>query len=398
MAKPYLKIIRINASVTAKPNPLTVKRSLITRKTVGESVRSLKKLGTLDYSLGQARIHLVAGAKQAKASAGMIRPLDMPTPNYRLEYHRSGIFASAEGARSGTLIRTLRRRIQETRRSRRSMYLDSRWVGESDLQVQRCAGVFTKPGTIFNLLQKKRAREVYKSKKPESPAFHIGVEIEFCSPESSDIIGPALVDAGLAKHVQLKGDGSVHPNSREHFGHEIAIVAPAHEMSGIIRAVSNVLRSGGAYVNKSCGLHVHLDQRGREMNEVERSFQNLVACQKILFAMLPTSRRDNQYCRTNRVRTFKSAANGERYHAVNATAYYKYKTLEIRMHSATIDADKICNWIGILKSIHDAPVIGRVQTLRGLAKQVGLASGLETYARARIEAFGGADAAESEAS
>src|SRR4051812_4156626 len=61
MSKPYLKIIRVNAAVTSKPNLDLTRRALATRKAVSESVRSLKKLGQLDYSLGQARLHLITG-------------------------------------------------------------------------------------------------------------------------------------------------------------------------------------------------------------------------------------------------------------------------------------------------------------------------------------------------
>jgi hypothetical protein len=382
MSKPYLRIIRINPAVTTRPSLEVTKRALTTRRIASESIRSLKKLGTLDYSLSQANAFLIAGAKTAKIAArGNVQAI---RPEYELRYSRKGIRVTARGHRNPQLVRALRSRIKEARNLRRALYLDARWI--DDTQVMKAAGTFTKPGTIFELLQKRRSQAVFKSKRPESDQFHVGVEIEFCSPESSAEIGPALVNAGLAKNVQLKQDGSVHAKSGHH-GHEIAIVAPVSEIAGVVMAVSNLLRAGGAYVNKTCGLHVHLDQRGRERHDVERSFQNLVACQKILFDMLPASRRDNTYCRRNMVRTFSKAATGDRYHAINATAYYKYKTLEVRMHSSTIDAKKILNWIDLLKAIHDAPAIGRVQTLRGLAKQVGLSSGLESYARARIEQF-----------
>jgi hypothetical protein len=58
---------------------------------------------------------------------------------------------------------------------------------------------------------------------------------------------------------------------------------------------------------------------------------------------VPESRRNNNdYCAL-------SFSETNRYRAVNFTAFRKFKTLEIRLHSGTVDYTKIIAWIRLLE-------------------------------------------------
>jgi intergrase/recombinase len=68
--------------------------------------------------------------------------------------------------------------------------------------------------------------------------------------------------------------------------------------------------------------------------------------------MLPPTRTANKFCKRGEFKTFASAASqGDRYWGINATAFNRHKTIEIRMHSATTDYTKIINWIDILLGV-----------------------------------------------
>ena len=53
----------------------------------------------------------------------------------------------------------------------------------------------------------------YDYKKPKSKDKHIGIEIEFYTPSTRFELGQYLIQSGLNKYCQLKGDGSIYPPS-----------------------------------------------------------------------------------------------------------------------------------------------------------------------------------------
>lgn len=127
-------------------------------------------------------------------------------------------------------------------------------------------------------------------------------------------------------------------------GLELRVCVPQIDHETVVNKVCKVLASCGAEVNKTCGLHVHLDMRGRD---VARSYVNLVAMQNILYRMVPATRKNNDYCKPNTARTWVERE-GSRYQGINHNAYTEHKTLEIRIHSGTVNAKKINAWIALL--------------------------------------------------
>jgi hypothetical protein len=135
-------------------------------------------------------------------------------------------------------------------------------------------------------------------------------------------------------------------------------------------------------VNKSCGLHVHIDMRNRDVN---KSFHNLVTMQQFLYAMLPADRRSSRYSFPVKGTTIKDR---ERYHGINAEAYKKYKTLELRMHSGTTQGKKINNWITLLLSMCDAPKTAIVPvSVADLQRCIDVDKTIVSYVTSRIAKF-----------
>jgi hypothetical protein len=253
-------------------------------------------------------------------------------------------------------------------------------------------GVFSDPGTISKISERMKARKVFMPKRPITNERHIAAEIECFGPKTYDDLGIALMRAGLSNYVELKRDGSIRPNTGSQHSYELAVLAPASEFNAAITKISAVLKDNECSVNRTCGLHVHLDARAHVGN-ADKMFSNLVSSQAILYKMQPPSRRANTYCeRTESKDLRKELGKGARYKGINPMSYRKHNTIEVRLHSGTIDAVKIINFVTLLQHIaYSSKEIKRgASTVAGLVKQHELPSGLARYISERVSKFSGA--------
>jgi len=202
-----------------------------------------------------------------------------------------------------------------------------------------------KPGQFMMEILVRRLRD---PKTPVTNDQYIGIEIECVMPRTADFT--AL--APFHKYVAVGTDGSVNYESGEE-GREIRVCLKRSEVRDILPKILDTLRNLGAYVNTSCGLHVHLDQRNNPRPDI--AFNNLVRSLSLLYKVVPASRHKNGYCHRNRTANWNDARYQERYKAVNATAYDRYRTLEVRLFGGTLNATKIINWVETLEGIVDMP-------------------------------------------
>lgn len=107
----------------------------------------------------------------------------------------------------------------------------------------------------------------------------------------------------------------------------------------------------GADVNRTCGLHVHFDCRNLTRMKVLVAGNKIAQTVPALRMLLPKSRRESQYCKLD---INGIDGDGERYAFVNMHAWEKYKTIEVRGHGGTVEAEKIINWVKLLKTIMTA--------------------------------------------
>lgn len=244
-------------------------------------------------------------------------------------------------------------------------------------------------GVIMRFLKSADKQVVFEEKKPQTKDNYIGVELEFFCDLDKDDLSFKLYEAGLGKHVCLKDDGSIHGEQGAH-NHEVCILAKEKDIFSVIKDVSEVLRLSNAKVNKSCGLHVHLDMRNRDH---EVAFHNLISSQNVLYAMNPFSRQAGTYCKRVETKDFKIAASGDRYFGINATAFAKHKTIEIRIHSGTIMDEKINNWIKLLLAITSkkGAVKQSSSSLKGFLKEYDVDGKLGKYIFERVAKFAGED-------
>jgi hypothetical protein len=243
------------------------------------------------------------------------------------------------------------------------------------------------PGSLRNAVEARRARLVFLGKKPTTEERHISVEIEFGSKKDRNSLGAELFKAGVAKYVELKTDGSVRDLGSEYYPHEIAVCVPVSKRDEVIASVLKVINDSGAKVNKTCGLHVHLDMRGYDHT---KAFSNLVSAQTILYQMIPASRRDNNFCKKTVNKSFAYHRNSSnRYQGINPCSFRKYKTIEVRLHSGTTDFTKITNFMDILSAVayNETKIARASSTVAGFVKQHKLSDQIKEYISSRIKLF-----------
>lgn len=193
-----------------------------------------------------------------------------------------------------------------------------------------------------------------------------GVEIEFKGLSRYDA-EDALRNAGLnvqiegynhdtRSHWKIVSDGSVSD------GWEL-VSPPLSGNAGLeeVRTAANAMVAAGAYVDRECGLHVHVDganlsaativnmteryaRHEGEINKLVPSFRHACSWARSMNTVASTVR---GYLNNNPTATARAISEqiDSRYYKLNLQAYLRHGTIEFRQHSGTCDGTKIANWI-----------------------------------------------------
>jgi hypothetical protein len=202
-----------------------------------------------------------------------------------------------------------------------------------------------------------------------------GVEIECYLPGGNvdGLIG-GLRAAGLSVHDYrathcgsstnawtLKRDGSLSRNG-------IELVSPplsGAEGYAALKTACRVLRQQRAYVNRTCGLHVHHEVADLNLYEFKNIVIGYANHQAAIDALVAESRRYGAgYCGPmdthvlNGVRSCASLGaiaglSRDRYTNVNIQAFAKYGTVELRQHHGSINFAKIAAWVAFGQAFID---------------------------------------------
>jgi len=213
-------------------------------------------------------------------------------------------------------------------------------------------------------------RRYYRKSRRDLP---VGVEIEA---EGGDYLD--VYDELTPKGFGVSKDGSLQDG--------IEVQVPASNGGNtdklIIQACES-LRMNGFRISSRCGLHIHIEFPSRRKT-IKRLLLMVYACEPILYAVNPQSRRDNNFCKplasafkiseilsTESVqidKLFYSKGNGHttkrdirfykkskwndcRYFGFNLHSLFYRNTIEFRYHSGTIEPQKIISWAKLLRSI-----------------------------------------------
>lgn len=143
-----------------------------------------------------------------------------------------------------------------------------------------------------------------------------------------------------------------------------------------LEAVCNALGTLSPMINRQCGLHVHVDCRDFDWNDMRRLLALWARYEPFFYGLCPPSRRTNTYCGAVRKTTWsgsnsrnwdyaaKPAINADnrqeferyarylpRYTSLNVSGWWTHGRVEFRLHSGTINYPKIRNWAKLLLAL-----------------------------------------------
>jgi len=348
------------------------KRLLAIRGTTAALVQSYKRAG---ISRGQSQIEIVQSLrseyKRAIGYGG--QTLTIERRLYGRKFTASAGVNDIDALRDA--IREIREDIRTYRRRNRNYALDVR-----------------EEGNYWFFRQQNAA---YEGKAPNDDDNYIGIELECLVPCDNNLKIELLP---WRKYLSIAGDGSISCDEENaeirddggdddyYEGKEFRILVKESLLSEVVENVTRVLVKAGAIVNKSCGLHVHFDMRQTTHEQRETIYSKLYHALPLLKKIVPKSRRDNTYCKLNSEN--KPSYSGNRYKAINPTAYRKHRTFEIRLFNGTLDAVKILSWIAVLFGImRGANVLRCPHTFKTAAKSWGISPELVAWCEARAAKF-----------
>lgn len=240
-------------------------------------------------------------------------------------------------------------------------------------------GVFSKPNLINEIGTRCTTNDPFREKKPRKPRAHyIGVELEFNPVPNQNIrtIGDALKKANLARYVHVGEDGSCggfDQNGNRLRGYEVRVLLEETNFYDTLKKVCAELKTLGFKTDPSCGTHIHLDMRNRD---VKQCYANMYKAQLLLRKFLTFDRKRNIYCKKNEFPSYDEHVENNREResrrcGINTHSYQKYRTLEVRMHHGTLEAEKLAPFIKLLLKIvnFDGSLVKNVYTLKQ-AKEV----------------------------
>jgi len=203
-----------------------------------------------------------------------------------------------------------------------------------------------------------------------------GIEIEMYNVEMHRL-STALTQAGILcyiegynhhtrNHWKIVSDGSISGSN------SLELVSPVLEgEDGLqqIEKVCSILKRLNAYINKSCGLHVHFDAQNFDLRQWKNIYKNYAGFEAQIDELMPNSRRGNTnyYCRSlksisnltakidaaSTLSAIENVFTNNRYFKINPTSYRRHNTIEFRQHSGTIEYSKISNWLVFLHNLVD---------------------------------------------
>ena len=224
----------------------------------------------------------------------------------------------------------------------------------------------------------------------------VGVEIECYIPYEDDEDGNRIDDTyyyyqnlrkALAKanvtRVSVKDDGSLADDD----GTSVEVTMLFNTAHGFhnLEKLCGVLKSYGCYVNDKCGLHVHLDARHLKRGGVLRIGRRLGRALPILRYMVDESRTNDKSFNSLHVSPLINDSD-ERYCAVNLVSYFKYRTVEVRLHGGTTNFKKIRNWIETLQFLANKKMPKELKTFQDFI-DTGIPTHLVEYADKRISSL-----------
>ncbi len=203
---------------------------------------------------------------------------------------------------------------------------------------------------------------------------------------------PVTIDTRTSQATSWKitTDGSI--NGTETF-ELVSPVLSGEQGLEDLKKVCQVLKRKNAKINKSCGLHVHVEVADFQVNDWKNLLINYLVLENEIDSFLPVSRRsnNNNFCKSLKLSTLEQAKTkiqncstlvdmqtqvyNNRYYKVNLHSYRKFRTVEFRHHAGSVEFEKISNWVLF------------VMRLTNFSKEKGIATGFSDFCNESLLAY-----------
>ena len=214
----------------------------------------------------------------------------------------------------------------------------------------------------------------YESKNFDKLNIHrlVGVEAECVFGDcDTDEEGTPMALHDIPSGWREAYDGSIDGNGRE----IISSPSNGNILWQRIKDLEDWAIEHNVYINRSCGLHVHLDATDTTWQDLKAISLVMMKVEQHIFDMLPKSRQNSNWCKRidmnisdliscSTEREFvelwysqggdainRTKYNDTRYHGLNLHARFYLGTIEFRYHSGTLNSKKILNWIKICNAV-----------------------------------------------
>lgn len=210
-----------------------------------------------------------------------------------------------------------------------------------------------------------------------------GIEIECYRERGREVVPNWVPPKGWGKGT----DGSISPGFRTETAE---FRSPPYfgdiGLAQLVRDIWAIQRSGFSGVNKSCGVHVHVDFSATSEEDQRALFKFAKAFEAQIFELVAPSRRENHYCKKLPGRmTFR-----DRYRWLNFAALREFGTIEVRLHQGSVSPIRIMMWVRLMLKLIEAGVRQgrqRVSSTRNLFDVLNLSARERTYWTARRNRF-----------
>ncbi len=195
-----------------------------------------------------------------------------------------------------------------------------------------------------------------------------GIEIEFVGARRDEVasrLRAAGIDAQVegynhrtTSHWKIVSDASLSHRSGL-TGELVSPILQGADGFAQLETVCRVLNEiGGCTINRTCGLHVHLDCRDMTAPQIAKVWERYASYEQLIDLVMPQSRRGQaRWCRSvvdhkDRMKQFDTKESQayamDRYYKVNLTNIATRGAMEFRQHSGTTEYRKIANWVCFL--------------------------------------------------
>jgi hypothetical protein len=220
----------------------------------------------------------------------------------------------------------------------------------------------------------------------------VGVEIECFIPEASNNAGTTegtrrrmlreLIFSHKIPRCSVKDDGSLTCNEGG-ASCEVTILFNTADGFEPLKKLLKILEELDCYTNDTCGLHVHLDVRHLTKKDVGVVGRRLGRSLPILKYLVDPERWGEGSYNKLEVSKFDS---GPRQCAVNLRSYNKFKTVEVRLHDASITFKRMKHWIELLRFLSSVRITKPLETFQDFL-DLGVPEHLIEYADKTITVF-----------